>query len=42
MHEYRERFICLDTSRMKISVGFVEKGRNGEVHFFGDISAEPT
>lgn len=42
MHEYSELFIGLDTSKTKISVAIAEKERNGEVRFFGDISAEPT
>lgn len=42
MHEYSELFIGLDTSKAKISVAVAEKERNGEVRFFGDISAEPT
>lgn len=42
MHEYNELFIGLDTSKAKISVAVAEKERNGEVRFFGDISAEPT
>jgi len=41
-HEYSELFIGLDTSKTKISVAVAEKERNGEVRFFGDISAEPT
>lgn len=42
MDEYSELFIGLDTSKAKISVAVAEKERNGEVRFFGDISAEPT
>lgn len=42
MHEYSELFIGLDTSKAKISVAVAENERNGEVRFFGDISAEPT
>lgn len=42
MDEYSELFIGLDTSKLKISVAVAEKERNGEVRFFGDISAEPT
>jgi hypothetical protein len=42
MDGYSELFVGLDTSRAKISVAVAEKERNGEVRFFGDISAEPT
>ncbi len=41
MDEYSELFIGLDTSKSKISVAVAEKERNGEVRFFGNISAEP-
>ena len=36
-----ELFIGLDTSKLKISVAIADGDRNGEVRFFGDISAEP-
>jgi transposase len=36
-----ELFIGLDTSKLKISVAIADGERNGEVRFFGDISAEP-
>lgn len=42
MDEYSELFIGLDTSKAKILVAVAEKERNGEVRFFGYISAEPT
>jgi transposase len=41
MEEYREAFVGLDTSKLKISVAVAEGERNGEVRFFGDISSEP-
>ncbi|HVI05385.1 MAG TPA: IS110 family transposase [Sphingomicrobium sp.] len=41
MEEYSELFVGLDTSKLKISVAVAEGERNGEVRFFGDISAEP-
>lgn len=41
MEEYSEVFVGLDTSKLKISVAVAERERNGEVRFFGDISAEP-
>jgi hypothetical protein len=41
MNKYSELFIGLDTSKLKISVAVAEKERDGEVRFFGDISAEP-
>jgi hypothetical protein len=34
-----ELFVGLDTSKLKISVA--DGGRDGDVRFFGDISAEP-
>ena len=42
MDEHSERFIGLDTSKLKISVAVAEGERNGEVRFFEDISAELT
>lgn len=42
MEQVSELFVGLDTSKLKISVAVAEGGRNGEVRFFGDISAEPT
>jgi len=42
MDEHSELFIGLDTSKLKISVAVAEGERNGEVRFFGDISADPT
>ncbi|HKY81813.1 MAG TPA: IS110 family transposase, partial [Sphingobium sp.] len=42
MDEHSELFIGLDTSKLKISVAVAEKERNGEVRFFGNISAEAT
>jgi transposase len=42
MNEYSELFIGLDTSKLKISVAVAERERNGEVRFFGDISADPS
>lgn len=42
MQEYSELFIGLDTSKLKISVAVADADRNGEVRFYGDISAEPT
>ena len=42
MEDYSEHFIGLDASKLKISVAVAEGERNGEVRFFGDISAEPT
>ena len=42
MEDYSELFIGLDASKLKISVAVAEGERNGEVRFFGDISAEPT
>ena len=41
MVEHSELFIGLDTSKLKISVAVANGERNGEVRFFGDISAEP-
>jgi len=41
MQEHSELFIGLDTSKLKISVAVAEGERNGEVRFYGDISAEP-
>lgn len=41
MEDYSELFIGLDVSKLKISVACAEGERNGEVRFFGDISAEP-
>lgn len=41
MEEHSELFVGLDTSKLKISVAVAESERNGEVRFFGDISAEP-
>jgi len=41
MKEHNGLFIGLDTSKLKISVAVAEGERNGEVRFFGDISAEP-
>ena len=41
MVEHSELFIGLDTSKLKISVAVADGERNGEVRFFGDISAEP-
>lgn len=40
MDEHSEVFIGLDTSKLKISVAVADGERNGEVRFFGDISAE--
>lgn len=40
MDEYSELFIGLDTSKLKISVAVADGLRNGEVRFFGDISAD--
>jgi hypothetical protein len=41
MQENSEFFVGLDTSKLKISVAVAEGERNGEVRFYGDISAEP-
>ena len=41
MEDYSQLFIGLDTSKLKISVAVAQGERNGEVWFFGDISAEP-
>jgi hypothetical protein len=41
MQENSELFVGLDTSKLKISVAVAEGERNGEVRFYGDISAEP-
>jgi transposase len=41
MEEYSEVFVGLDTSKLKISVAVADGERNGEVRFFGEISAEP-
>lgn len=41
MDNHSEVFIGLDTSKLKISVAVADGERNGEVRFFGDISAEP-
>lgn len=41
MQEYSELFVGLDTSKLKISVAVADGERNGEVRFYGDISAEP-
>src|SRR5580700_7105704 len=41
MEEYSEVFIGLDTSKLKMSVAVADGERNGEVRFFGEISAEP-
>jgi transposase len=41
MEKDNELFVGLDTSKLKISVAVAAGGRNGEVRFFGDISAEP-
>ena len=41
MEKDSELFVGLDTSKLKISVAVAEGERNGEVRFFGDISAEP-
>ncbi|MBP2449977.1 transposase [Rhizobium leguminosarum] len=41
MDDHSEVFIGLDTSKLKISVAVADGERNGEVRFFGDISAEP-
>lgn len=41
MHEHSEFFVGLDTSKLKISVAVADGERNGEVRFYGDISAEP-
>ncbi|MCF8710328.1 hypothetical protein [Rhizorhapis sp. SPR117] len=41
MDKDSELFVGLDTSKLKISVAVADGERNGEVRFFGDISAEP-
>ncbi len=41
MEKDSELFVGLDTSKLKISVAVADGERNGEVRFFGDISAEP-
>jgi hypothetical protein len=41
MEKDSELFVGLDTSKLKISGAVAEGERNGEVRFFGDISAEP-
>jgi hypothetical protein len=41
MEKGSELFVGLDTSKLKISIAVAEGERNGEVRFFGDISAEP-
>ena len=41
METNSELFVGLDTSKLKISVAVADGERNGEVRFFGDISAEP-
>ena len=42
MDEHSERFVGLDTSKLKSSVAVAEGERDGEVRFFEDISAELT
>jgi len=41
MDKDSELFVGLDTSKFNISVAVADAERNGEVRFFGDISAEP-
>lgn len=40
MSEHSEIFVGLDVAKLKISVAVAEGERNGEVRFFGDISAD--
>jgi transposase len=41
VEDYSEVFVGLDVSKLKISVAVAAGHRNGEVRFYGDISAAP-
>lgn len=41
MQKHSELFVGLNMSKLKISVAVAEGERNGELRFYGEISAEP-